>query len=150
MTVTKHSRGFSLIEVLIAMVLLAIMAMFLSRLMMSGIQLNHIANDETHLNQVAIDRMEQLERMSFTNLGMPCLNSASLCGSLDSDVTDSSVSPAVKYYDASEADYLIRWTVSLPTGDANLRRISVRAISNKFNAIGKQRELTIYIDREKY
>jgi prepilin-type N-terminal cleavage/methylation domain-containing protein len=150
--VKNHSveKGFSLIEVLTAMFLMAVMMLFLARLLLSGIQINYISKDEIRMNAMVTDRVEQLKNMSFKQLGMPCLESATSCGSLTEDVTDDSVSPAVKYYDDSIPNYQIRWVVTLPGGNLNTRRTTVQVISKQTTYIGEQRELTLFYDRTKF
>jgi hypothetical protein len=146
----KQNAGFGLMEVLVSMFFLTIMSLSMMRLLLAGLQFNYMANDETKLLAIANDRMEQLKSMSFDNLGIPCLDSNSSCGSLTSNVLDTSVTPNVPYYDTSDSLYIVRWTISLPTGDTNTRRLTVRVISNRIISSGNQRELTTYFDRTKY
>ena len=146
----KQNAGFGLMEVLVSLLFLTIMSLSMMRLLLAGLQFNNMANDETKLLAIANDRMEQLKTMSFTNLGVPCVDSNTTCGSLTSNVLDTSVSPNVPYYDNSDSLYVVRWTISLPTGDTNTRRLTVKVVSNRIVSSGNQRQLTIYFDRTKY
>ncbi len=142
--------GFGMVEVLVAMFFLTIMSLSMAKMMLAGLQVNNMANDETQLLAIANDRLEQLKTMSFNDLGMPCLETNATCGSLTASVSDTSVTPNVPYFDNSDSLYLVRWTIGLPTGDLNTRRLTVRVISNRIVTSGKQRELTIYFDRTKF
>lgn len=147
----KRNAGFGLMEVLVSLFFLTVMSLSMMRLLLAGLQFNNIANDETKMLAIANDRMEQLKTMSFDNLGIPCLDSNTSCGSLTSNVLDNSVTPNVPYYDTSTSLYIVRWTISLPiTGDTNTRRLTVKVISNRIVSSGNQRELIIYFDRTKY
>ena len=141
------NSGFGLMEVLVAMLFLTIMSLSMAKMMISGLQFNNMANDETELLAIANDRMEQLKSMSFSQLGIPCVETNATCGSLTGSVSDTSVTPNVPYFDNSDPLYLVRWTISLPSANINTRRITVRVVSNRIVSSGKQRELTIYMDR---
>lgn len=146
---TKHS-GFGMVEVLVAMLFLTIMSLSMAKMLLAGIQVNNMASDETQLLAIANDRMEQLKSMSFENLGTPCVESNTTCGSLATSVSDTSVTPNVPYFDNSDSLYMVRWTISLPTGDSDTRRLTVRVLSKRIVSSGKPRELTIYFDRTKF
>jgi prepilin-type N-terminal cleavage/methylation domain-containing protein len=152
--ILNRQDGFSLIEVLVAMGLLAGSFLFLAQLMLTGMQGNYISRDDTRLNALANDRMEQLKTMSFDDLGDPCLDGATLCGDLTANFTDTSVTPNVKYFDDGNANYVVRWTISLTDGvnplPDNTKRLTVTAISTGLNYIGNQRNLVIYYDKVKY
>ena len=146
----KRESGFGLMEVLISMLFLTIMSLSMAKLMLAGMQFNNMANDETKLLAIANDRLEQLKTMSFDDLGMPCVDTNSACGSLSSNVTDTTVTPNIPYYDNANSLYTVRWTVGLPTGNSDTRRLTVRVISNRIVSSGNQRELTIYFDRTRF
>jgi Tfp pilus assembly protein PilV len=143
-------RGFGLMEVLVAMFFLMIMSLSMAKMLIAGLQFNNMANDETQILAIANDRMEQLKSMSFDHLGVPCVETNTTCGSLTTSVSDSSVTPNVPYFDYSDPLYMVRWTISLPTGSADTRRLTVRVLSKRIVSSGKQRELTIYFDRAKF
>jgi Tfp pilus assembly protein PilV len=136
--------------VLVAMLFLTIMSLSMAKMLLAGIQVNNMASDETQLLAIANDRMEQLKSMSFENLGMPCVESNTTCGSLTASIADTSVTPNVPYFDNSDSLYMVRWTISLPTGDPDTRRLTVRVLSKRIVSSGKPRELTIYFDRTKF
>ena len=145
----KHS-GFGMVEVLVAMFFLTIMSLSMAKMLISGLQINNMANDETKLLAIANDRMEQLKSMSFANLGVPCVETQTTCGSLTSSISDATVTPNVSYFDIADPLYMVRWTISRPTGNINTRRLSVRVVSNRIVSSGNRRELTIYMDRTKF
>jgi Tfp pilus assembly protein PilV len=144
------NAGFGMVEVLVAMLFLTIMSLSMAKMLLAGIQVNNMASDETQLLAIANDRMEQLKSMSFENLGMPCVESNTTCGSLTASIADTSVTPNVPYFDNSDSLYMVRWTISLPTGDPDTRRLTVRVLSKRIVSSGKPRELTIYFDRTKF
>jgi prepilin-type N-terminal cleavage/methylation domain-containing protein len=147
----SKQQGFSFVEVLVSMSLFGGSILFLAQLMLTGLKINSVSRDETILNGLANDRMEQLKNMNFDDLGTPCINANNLCGSLTANITDTTVTPNVPYFDNSNANYTIRWTISTSDGvnplPAGTKRISVRAISNGLRHVGNQRDLTIYFDK---
>ncbi len=61
-----HQDGFTLIEVLASMVILAIGVLGLAPMIISAIQGNSFGNDMTRANTLAQDKMEELKTMSYT------------------------------------------------------------------------------------
>jgi prepilin-type N-terminal cleavage/methylation domain-containing protein len=156
-----QQKGFSLIEVLIAMFLLTASLLYLAQLMLTSMHWVNISKDETTLNAAANDRLEQLKNMTYDTLGAPCLDSSTSCGDLTSDYTDTSVTPNIKYFDDTR-DYTVRWTVKTidelgnPLPD-NTKRLTIRAISKRIGTTEDStdttkvvRDLRIYYDKVKF
>lgn len=162
MTKIMQQRGFSLIEVLIAMFLLTVSLLYLAQLMIVSMQWVNISNDETKLNAAINDRLEQLKNMNYDSLGAPCLDSSTSCGDLTSNYSDTSVTPNVNYFDDSDTNYTVRWTIKTvdEAGNAlpeNTKRLSVRAISKRIGTTEDTtdttkivRDLAIYYDKVKF
>jgi prepilin-type N-terminal cleavage/methylation domain-containing protein len=165
-TMTKkiRQRGFSLIEVLVAMFLMTASLLYLAQLMLVSMHWVNISNDETKLNAAVNDRLEQLKNMNYDSLGSPCLDSSTTCGDLTSNFTDTSVTPNVNYFDDSDpnSDYIVRWTIKTidESGNplpANTKRLTLRAISKRIgttedttDATKVVRDLAIYYDKVKF
>jgi prepilin-type N-terminal cleavage/methylation domain-containing protein len=162
MTKKIHCKGFTLIEVLIAMFLLMASLLSLAQLMLVSVHWVNISNDETKLNAAVNDRLEQLKNMTYDSLGNPCLNSSTSCGDLTSNYADTSVTPNINYFDDTHPDYLVRWTIKtvdeignpLPN---NTKRLTLRAISKRIGTTEDAtdqtkviRDLTIYYDKVKF
>jgi prepilin-type N-terminal cleavage/methylation domain-containing protein len=156
------SHGFSLIEVLVAMFLLTASLLYLAQLMLVSVQWVNISNDETKLNAALNDRLEQLKNMNYDSLGAPCLDSSTSCGDLSSNYTDTSVTPNILYFDSSDTNYVVRWTIKTvdESGNplpSNTKRLTLRAISKRIrtteDATDKTkvvRDLKIYYDKVKF
>jgi Tfp pilus assembly protein PilV len=156
------SSGFSLIETLVAMFLLTGSLLYLAQLMLVSVHSVNISNDETKLNAALNDRLEQLKNMNYDSLGAPCLNSSTTCGDLTSNYTDTSVSPNIIYFDNTDPNYLVRWTIKTvdESGNplpSNTKRLTLRAISKRIgtteDATDKTRvvrDLKIYYDKVKF
>jgi prepilin-type N-terminal cleavage/methylation domain-containing protein len=100
-----NPNGFSLIEVLIAIAILAIGAMSLVQLMALGIKLNIQTTDDTQATTLAQWKMETFNGMGYLNLP--------LGGDLDSDVTIAGVDYFEDFFEpGSKVVYHKRWKIS--------------------------------------
>jgi len=85
-----HERGFSLVEVLIAVALLAMVSLGVAQLFAAATQANFAAKSQTSTALLAVQKMEQLRALAWgydqqlANLGLP----------LSDTVTDVSVDPS--------------------------------------------------------
>lgn len=71
-----HSEGFTLLEVLVAMVILTIGILALFGMQISAIRGNSIANDITDASTRALDNVEQILAMGTDAVAVASLNSA--------------------------------------------------------------------------
>jgi prepilin-type N-terminal cleavage/methylation domain-containing protein len=148
MSIKSEANGFALVEVLVAMVLLAFGALALVQLMALGIKLNVQTIDDTQVVTLAQWKMETLTGLGYQNL--------TTGGDLDSDVSG--------YFEefsepGSAVVYKKRWKIS-PCGhdDPTIEcdpseeyvqtpwyEISVRVFSNRIEKVAntQARQVTI-------
>jgi Tfp pilus assembly protein PilV len=105
-------RGTSLLEVLIALFLLAVAVVSLAPLFITSADIGAAGGEIGMLNSVANDRMETLRATPFHALGAG--------GSLTSDVSG--------YSDTSNPDFTVRWEIVNGGGPTGTRTITVRAL----------------------
>ena len=105
-------RGTSLLEVLIALFLLAVAVVSLAPMFMTSAAVGAAGGKIGTLNSVANDRMETLRAAPFHTLGAG--------GSLTSDVSG--------YSDTSDPDFPVRWEIVNGGGPTGTRTITVRAL----------------------
>jgi prepilin-type N-terminal cleavage/methylation domain-containing protein len=148
---SKNKNGFALLELLIAMVILAFGALSLAQLMNLGIKLNVQTVDDTQAATLAQWKMEELTAIGYQFL--------SIGGSVDTDATVS----GVDYFDDfnepnSGVTYHRRWMIA-PCGHSDMSdcspgenyiqtpwyEISVRVTVNRMETIANTnpRQVTI-------
>lgn len=69
-TRTERDGGFTLVEVVIAVALLAIIALALAGVLNSGLRAMAVSRSRAQANEVATAGIEDLQRFSFNNLGL--------------------------------------------------------------------------------
>lgn len=65
--IIKHRRGFSLVEVLIGLIFIAIGILAIAGLQISSVRGNYFSSNLTQATYVAQDRLEFLKNLSFTD-----------------------------------------------------------------------------------
>lgn len=116
-----EDRGFTLVEVLVAMVILTVGLVSLAEMMAITIRMQMLGHNETSATRMAQEKMDQLMSLNFDTAV-----SIQLGGSLTADVAN--------YNDTPEPGYKRRWRVGAgpvdpaPAVSANLRQITVRII----------------------
>lgn len=117
MPATNNERGFTLVEVLIALVIATIGLVSLAQLMAITLRMQMLGRNETAAIRMAQAKIDQLVAVNFVNA------SVAVGGSLTSDVTN--------YNDAPEAGYVRRWQISAITGETRLRSLTVTVIPTR-------------------
>lgn len=107
--------GFTLIETLVAIVVLVFGLIAVTNLLLVGATNNSVANQGTAATAVATQQMETLKARRFTELAPG--------GDLGSDVNDYSDNVVVE----GVGTINVRWTVVMPEDEPQLRLITVQA-----------------------
>lgn len=115
MTASRDDSGFSLIEVLVALLLLAFGMLAVAPLFVYATRVSASSADVGTAGALAVRRMELLRATGF--------NSLTAGGSLTSNSTG--------YFDASNVRTVVRWTVSDNATPATVKTITVLAIANR-------------------
>ncbi len=111
-----NARGFTLLEVLLALFLLSVAVIGTAPLFVIATRENASAGDMGSVGAAAVQRMEQLRAVPYGNL-VPG-------GSLDADDAG--------YFDDSDPDFIVRWVIAgNPNPPAATTLITVRAIANR-------------------
>jgi prepilin-type N-terminal cleavage/methylation domain-containing protein len=110
-------RGFTLIEVLIAMVILTIAMVSMAELMAITLRMQMMGRNETAAIRLAQSKIDELVAVNFTNA------TVAVGGSLSADVAN--------YFDVLNADgFKRRWQITAIAGKARVRTLTVRMIPN--------------------
>jgi prepilin-type N-terminal cleavage/methylation domain-containing protein len=111
---TKDERGFTLIEVLIAMVILTIALVSMAELMAITMRLQMLGRNETASIRLAQSKIDQLVAVNFTDA------TVAVGGSLTSNVTG--------YNDVPVNNYRRRWQIAAIAGETRVRTLTVRIV----------------------
>ncbi len=107
-----NERGFTLIEVLIAMVILTIAMVSMAELMAITIRMQMMGRNETAAIRLAQSKVDELVAVNFTNA------SVAVGGSLTTDVAT--------YNDAPANGFARRWAIAAIAGETRVRTLTVR------------------------
>jgi prepilin-type N-terminal cleavage/methylation domain-containing protein len=154
-------RGFSLVEVLVAMTILAVALTSLAQLFAMSTRANASSRTTTYASLLAQQKMEQLRGLTygFDNLGLPLTDTVSNVTSVPEQATGGtglSPSPAgtLRANTSGYCDFLDRAGVSLgggttpPPNTVYIRRWSVEPLpTNPNNTLVLQVLVTRYRDR---
>jgi prepilin-type N-terminal cleavage/methylation domain-containing protein len=129
----RKARGFSLVEVLVALFLISIGVLAAAPMFIYAMQGNAVGADLGTVGAVAVERMELLRS---SNYGMLTAG-----GSLTSNVNG--------YFDNSNPAVTVRWTITDDTvGPVTVKTITVRAVTNR-QVVGERKEITMTTSRGK-
>ena len=119
MAPTNHrdERGFTLIEVLIAMVILTIAMVSMAELMAITLRMQMMGRNETAAIRLAQSKIDQLINLNFTTN-----TTTNVGGSLTADTAG--------YFDTADANFKRRWTIAAIAGETKVRTLTVRVIPN--------------------
>jgi prepilin-type N-terminal cleavage/methylation domain-containing protein len=127
-----NERGFTLIEVLIAMVILTIALVAMAELMAITLRIQMLGRNETASVRLVQSKIDQLVAVNFTNA------TVAIGGSLSSDVTN--------YNDTPTAGYKRRWQIAAIAGETRVRTLTVTVIPDvKDNRTTRSVQLTTII-----
>jgi len=122
----SRGAGFTLLEVLVALVLIGVGVLAAAPMFVYAMQGNAVAADFGSVGAIAVERMELLRSQAYGTLTPG--------GSLTASVNG--------YSDASNADYIVRWQIADNAVPAGTRSITVRAIAVR-QVVGNRKEITL-------
>jgi prepilin-type N-terminal cleavage/methylation domain-containing protein len=130
LTPSNDDRGFTLIEVLVAVVIMTVALVSMAELMAVTLRLQQLGRNQTTAIRLAQDKVDEL--MSRNWLAVPAPAQLAVGGSLTADVANHFDTPPV-VAGAASLNYRRRWVVAAgpvdPTVTAGkLRIITVRVI----------------------
>jgi len=112
---TRGERGFSLVEILVALLILMFGLLAVVPMFVYGVRRVAASADIGKAGAAAVKRMEQLRATDFGGLAAG--------GSLNSNV--------VSYSDATDPAVIVRWSISDNVTPATVKTISVVAIARR-------------------
>jgi prepilin-type N-terminal cleavage/methylation domain-containing protein len=113
-TTHRDERGFTLIEVLIAMVILTIALVAMAELMAITLRMQMLGRNETIAVRLVQSKIDELVAVNFTSA------TVNVGGTLDSDTA--------LYNDTPEPGYHRRWQIAAIAGEVAVRTLTVRVI----------------------
>lgn len=122
----RGERGFSLLEVLVALFLIGLGVLAAAPMFVYAMQGNAAGADFGSVGAIAVERMELLRALDFGALPAG--------GSLATNVNG--------YSDLSDREYIVRWTVTNNANPPTLKVIRVRAIAVR-DVVGKRKEILL-------
>jgi prepilin-type N-terminal cleavage/methylation domain-containing protein len=129
-TTMKSERGFTLLEILIAVTLLAVVVLAVAPMFLMAAERSAAGADMGLVGALAVETMESLRAQQMFTL--------TAGGSLVSDTTVGST----PYFDASEEGYIVRWQVTDNATPVGGKRLTVRALALR-QVSGVPKEVTL-------
>lgn len=111
---TDSERGFTLIEVLFAMVILTVALVSMAELMAITLRMQMMGRNETAAIRLVQSKIDELVAVDFANAAV------NVGGNLDADVTN--------YNDDPGDGFHRRWQIAAIAGETNVRTLTVRVI----------------------
>jgi prepilin-type N-terminal cleavage/methylation domain-containing protein len=112
----SREGGFTLIEVLVAMVILTVALVALAGLMAITLRMQMLGRNETAAVRLIQSKIDEIVNINFSTT-----TTANVGGSLTSDATG--------YFDTpTNSGFKRRWLVETITGETKVRRLTVRII----------------------
>lgn len=112
--ISPQSKGFTLIEVMIALVILAVGLLALATMQIVSIRANAFSSEMTYATMLAQSRFEQFRNMAYV------------------DITPTGGTPVTEDIPASEQSkgipYRVQWTVDDNTPTTNMRTINLAVL----------------------
>ncbi len=122
---STDERGFTLAEVLVAMVICTVGLVSLAELTAITLRLQQLGRNSTEAIRMAQDKIDELTMMSFESAAQVACG-----GSITADAADHNDVPTRTVDDVEvPLGYKRRWLIEAgPDGDTNLRQVTVRVI----------------------
>ncbi len=144
---SKIDRGFTLIEVLVSLLILAVGALALAQLMTTGAFVNARTKDDTEISSVAQQLLEQIFESGYDNLpvGGDLYSAVSGYSQTGVRLENSASASDFNTYHQNAATYDIFWQVTDAgtVADVPLKEIAVRVVSNRMTMGATARETTV-------
>jgi len=121
-----NGKGFTLVEVLVSLFLLALSVLAIIPLFVHAMRSNAVAGEIGTLSAVANQRMELLTQVPFDSL--------TAGGSLTSDATG--------YFDSSTPDIQLRWRITDDATPATIKTIEVSGVALR-TPMGEAKEILL-------
>jgi prepilin-type N-terminal cleavage/methylation domain-containing protein len=125
-----NERGFTLLEMLIAVTLLAVVVLGVAPMFMMAAERSAAGADMGLVGALAVETMESLRAEPMFNLAAG--------GSLISDATVG----GTPYFNGSEPGYIVRWQVTDNATPVGGKRLTVRALALR-QVSGVPKEVTL-------
>ncbi|HXV75366.1 MAG TPA: prepilin-type N-terminal cleavage/methylation domain-containing protein [Candidatus Polarisedimenticolaceae bacterium] len=122
----RVERGFSLVEVLVALFLIALGVLAAAPMFVYAMQGNATGADFGSVGAIAVERMELLRASSFVSLAAGGSLTVSQSG----------------YSDLSDPDFIVRWRITDDAAPPSVKTITVRAIAVR-QVVGQRKEITL-------
>jgi prepilin-type N-terminal cleavage/methylation domain-containing protein len=122
----QGSKGFTLVEVLVAVFLIGIGVLAAAPMFVYAMQGNATGADFGSVGAVAVERMELLRAQAY--------NSLPAGGSLTTNTTG--------YFDNSNPEVLVRWVITTNASPLGTKTITVRAVANR-QVVGLQKDVEL-------
>jgi len=114
---TNNERGFTLVEVMVALVIATLGLVSMAQLMAITLRMQMLGRNETSAIRLAQSKIDQLVAVNFTSA------TVAVGGSLTGDITT--------YNDTPESGYHRRWQISAITGETRIRTLTVKVIPTR-------------------
>lgn len=126
MASTSRSDGFSLVEILVALLIMSLALLAVAPLFVHAAKETASSGDMGTVGALAVQRMELIKQTAFTGL--------TAGGNLTSNQTG--------FFDTSNAGFTVRWTVTDNASPATLKTVQVRVVASRA-AVGLPKEITL-------
>lgn len=113
----RGERGFTLVETLIAMVILTVGLVSMAELMAITLRMQMMGRNETAAIRLVQSKIDELVAVDFANA------TVAVGGDLDTDVANYNDDPADGFHR--------RWEIAAITGETNVRTLTVRIIPER-------------------
>lgn len=113
----RGERGFTLVETLIAMVILTVGLVSMAELMAITLRMQMLGRNETAAIRLVQSKIDELVAVDFANA------TVAVGGGLDADVANYNDDPADGFHR--------RWQIAAVAGETNVRTLTVRIIPER-------------------
>jgi len=125
-SIGRTARGFSLLEVLVALFLIALGVLAAAPMFVYAMQGNAAGADFGSVGAIAVERMELLRSLDFGALPAG--------GSLTTSTSG--------YSDSSDPEFIVRWRITDNATPPTVKVVTVRAIAVR-QVVGQRKEITL-------